>query len=176
MAKIIAPFGSTAPKYDHGGGVYRSYPPSTTGGNKRLTLLLANSGNSDYSYLPFSANYLGCFAFPSPLNDNGWNYNEYQQSNIILSPTPGRAIVSARSTNGDDSRRIAEIQIPSLYTGSNRSSIPNATVTRALFDAVSAAPVDNGVWAGGCRLSGGIVHNGRLILQAYGNYDMGGGR
>ena len=178
MAKSIVP--NSAPGdalYDWGAGAYpwRPVPPPAVGEGKLLTLDPANaSDTANYIYLNWQQQYVGCFAFPSGLNDNGWNYNEYQPSNIVLSPTPGRAIVTARSQSGDDTRRIAEIQIPTIYEGSTKSQIPNAAVTRALFDVVSAAPYDDGIWAGGTRISGLCVHNGRLVANAYGFYDVSG--
>lgn len=136
-----------------------------------LSLDAGNSGNPAYEYLNFTAVYEGCFGFPSPLDANGWHYNDYNPSCICISPTAGRAIVSARNEDGSNSPRVAEITIPTLYTGSTRASIPSATVNTALFDAVAGAPSNNDLWAGGPRISGLCVHNGRVVGNVYGNYD-----
>jgi hypothetical protein len=139
-----------------------------------LSLDAGNSGNPAYEYLNFTAVYEGCFGFPSPLDANGWHYNDYNPSCIDLSPVSGRAIVSCRNDSGSLSPRIAEIQIPTLYSGSTRASIPSATVTRALFDAVAAAPSNNDIWAGGPRIQGIKCVGDKVVVNAYGDYDLGG--
>jgi hypothetical protein len=176
MAKTIVPnsIGTQFPTYDgFSDGRLRSYPAPVSGEQLLLTLISANSSNPAYTYLPWSASYLGAFRLPgddygpAPYNDLNYTHNPV----IGMGSAANRIFVAGRDTGGTKNvRGFAEFSIPALVGGTSLSALNIAANTQVFRDALTGQPSAATSWSEGRVLSNFVVVNGMVVGTAYGYY------
>ena len=151
--------------------------PAESGGSSGLLLTLnsALSGNPAYEYWDSSTaggNYLGAF-----ISNDGQTAGDTQGSYVTRQVIGGGSQAGRLFMTGYGGTAIAEIQIPTLVTGTNAALLNQATMTQNYKNATSvkawdvAAPYNQSGGFDNPRINGITTFNGQVIIGACGWYD-----